>query len=159
MHLGRGGLDRHGIKAQQSRSLGTRRRVVRVLLVEANPGIATMLAAEVRERNPTPRVPPARVIVVNEGVCPSSSPASELPFYTLDTRGLEGLPRWADQVSSFKYQHVQKHTSSMARKSNRSAADNHSAAFLRTRIVTRAVRCGPLLSLWASTAQDIVLWG
>ena len=69
-----------------------------VLLVEASPLIAATLRTRVRERNPTPRVPPARVIVVNEGVCPSSSPASELPFYTLDTRGLEGLPRWADQV-------------------------------------------------------------
>lgn len=121
-----------------------------VLLVEASPLIAATLRTRVRERNPTPRVPPARVIVVNEGVCPSSSPASELPFYTLDTRGLEGLPRWADQVSSFKYQHVQKHTSSMARKSN------HSAAFLRTRIVTRAVRCGPLLSLLEAHAIERV---
>ena len=79
----------------------------RVLLVEANPGIATMLAAEVRERNPTPKVQLANVRVVNQGVIPADGPAeTTLNFFGFDRA--PGLKHWATQIGAFNRKHVEK---------------------------------------------------
>lgn len=43
-----------------------------VLLVEASPPVATELAGRVKAANPTPHVPPSRVRVVAQGICPGS---------------------------------------------------------------------------------------
>ena len=69
----------------------------RVLLIEANPRLAADLAA--RRGSLMSRVPAARTVVRNVGVCPNANKGgSELPFYTLAG---ERLPTIASQMSSF----------------------------------------------------------
>ena len=69
----------------------------RVLLVEANPLLAADLT--LRRGSLMSRVPAARMVIRNVGVCPNASQGgSELPFYTLAG---ERLPAIASQMSSF----------------------------------------------------------
>ena len=70
----------------------------RVLLIEANPLLAADLAA--RRGSLMSRVPAARMVVRNVGVCPNANKGGSelLPFYTLAG---ERLPTIASQMSSF----------------------------------------------------------
>ena len=78
-------------------ALALNRAWARVLLVEANPLLAADLTA--RRGSLMSRVPAARVVVRNVGVCPNANKGgSELPFYTLAG---ERLPTIASQMSSF----------------------------------------------------------
>ena len=105
----------------------------RVLLVEANPLLAADLTA--RRGSLMSRVPAARMVVRNVGVCPNANKGgSELPFYTLAG---ERLPTIASQMSSFSRATADKGLAQLV----------HEAPVLQSKswhLVSTAVRCDTL---------------
>lgn len=127
--------------------LAGQRRWRRVLLLEANPGIARELRRRFRNSvRPFWKVPAEHIHVSNTAVCPHAQSAKRIPFYSVTARTASGdarLPSWADQFSSFNRTHVSKLIVALAQHMTRTygAANNWTVDALEASVRRYSVHC------------------